>query len=166
MKILKFGGSSIASAANINLVIDIIKSNCEHTKIAVVCSAIDKTTDALNDIATKAQSQDDTYPQELSKLENNHFEIVRELIAINHQSGVLSGVKKIFNELESILEGVFLLKELSPKTSDSILSYGEFLSSFIITKALQCKEIDAVYKNSGELMITNDQYGQAIPIID
>ena len=166
MKILKFGGSSIASAANINRVIDILKSSSENNQIAVVFSAINKTTDALINIASKAQKQDDTYNVGLSELENNHFDIVRELIPVNNQSGVLSGVKKIFNELENILEGVFLLQELSAKTNDTIVSYGEFLSTFIITKALQCQEIDAVYKNSGELIITNNNYGNAVPIID
>lgn len=166
MKILKFGGSSIASAVNINRVIDILKSNSDKTKIAVVFSAINKTTDALIDIASKAQAQDDSYHTDLSDLENNHFDIVRDLIPVNNQSGVLSGVKKLINELENILEGVFLLKELSDKTNDTIVSYGEFLSTFIITKALQCNEIDAVYKNTGELIITNNNYGNATPIID
>lgn len=166
MKILKFGGTSVASAANINRVIDILKSNSENKQIAVVFSAINKTTDALINIASKAQKQDDTYNNDLSELESYHFDVVRELIPVNNQSGVLSGVKKIINELENILEGVFLLQELSAKTNDTIVSYGEFLSTFIITKALQCNEIDAVYKNSGELIITNSNYGNATPIID
>ena len=165
MKILKFGGSSISSAQNINRVIDILKSN-NNNQIAVVFSAINKTTDVLINIAAKAQSQDDTYNTLLSDLEKNHFDIVRSLIPINNQSGVLSGVKKIFNELENILEGVSLLQELSAKTNDTVLSYGEFLSTFIITKALQCQEIDAVYKNTGSLIITDSNYGNATPIMD
>jgi len=165
MKILKFGGSSISSAQNIVRVLDILKSNNDQ-QIAVVFSAIGKTTDVLINIANKAQIQDDTYHDVLSILENNHFDVIRNLIPVNNQSGVLSGVKKIFNELESILEGVFLLQELSVKTNDTIVSYGEFLSSFIITKALQCQEIDAVYKNTGELIITNDTFGNAIPFIE
>ena len=164
MKILKFGGSSIASAKNINRVLDILKSN--NSQIAVVFSAIGKTTDQLINIAFKAQLQDESYNHLLSELENNHFEIVRELISVNNQSGVLSGVKKIFNELENILEGVSLLQELSAKTKDTIVSYGEFLSTFIITKTLQCLEIDAVYKNAGELIITNNTFGFAVPIMD
>ncbi len=163
MKILKFGGSSIASAKNIVRVIDILKSNNNH-QIAVVFSAIGKTTDALLSIAAKAQHQDDSYNALLSELENHHFDIVRELVPVNNQSGVLSGVKKLFNELENILEGVYLLQELSKKTNDTVVSFGEFLSTFIITKALQCKEIDAVYKNTGSLIITNSNFGSAAPI--
>lgn len=166
MKILKFGGSSIASAKNINKVIDILKSNNKKHQIAVVFSAIGKTTDVLINIASKAQLQDDSYNTLLSELENNHFDVVRDLIPVNNQSGVLSGVKKLFNQLENILEGVYLLQELSTKTNDTIVSFGEFLSTFIITKALQCQEIDAIYKNTGELIITNNNFGNATPIID
>lgn len=166
MKILKFGGSSIASSKNIVRVVDILKSNAKENKIAVVFSAIGKTTDALLSIALKAKSQDETYHELLSSLESNHFDIVRELIPINSQSGVLSGVKKIINELESILEGVSLLQELSSKTNDVVVSYGEFLSTFIITKALQCQEIDAVYKNTGELIISNSDFGNAAPLLE
>ncbi|MGY5353213.1 bifunctional aspartate kinase/homoserine dehydrogenase I [Wenyingzhuangia sp. IMCC45533] len=165
MKILKFGGSSIASAQNINKVIDILKSN-NNDQIAVVFSAIGKTTDKLIDIAAKAKIQDESYNTLLSDLENHHFDIVRALVPVNNQSGILSGVKKIFNELENILEGVSLLQELSDKTNDTVVSYGEFLSTFIITKALQCQEIDAIYKNSGELIITNNKFGNATPIMD
>lgn len=165
MKILKFGGSSIASAQNIVRVINILKSNPQDSQISVVFSAIGKTTDALIHMASKAQLQDDVYNNLLSDLETNHFDIVRELIPVNNQSGVLSGVKKLFNQLENILEGVFLLQELSAKTNDTIVSYGEFLSTFIITKALQCQEIDAVYKDTGELIITNTNFGNATPIV-
>ncbi|WP_010136779.1 bifunctional aspartate kinase/homoserine dehydrogenase I [Ochrovirga pacifica] len=164
MKILKFGGTSIASAQNIERVIDILKNNSQQ--IAVVFSAINKTTDALIAMANKAQQQDDTYTQDLAMLEQNHFDIVRELIPVNSQGSVLSGVKKRINELENILEGVSLLQELSAKTKDTIVSYGEFLSTFIITKALQCRELDAIYKNSGELIISNSNFGNASVIQD
>ncbi|MDO6802379.1 bifunctional aspartate kinase/homoserine dehydrogenase I [Wenyingzhuangia sp. 1_MG-2023] len=166
MKILKFGGTSIASAENIFRVIDILKANHDKQQIAVVFSAINKTTDALILMASKAKNQDDTYTEDFNTLESDHFNIVRKLIPISSQGSVLSGVKKIFNELENILEGVSLLQELSNKTNDTIVSYGEFLSTFIITKALQCQELDAVYKNTGELIVTNSNYGNATPILD
>jgi len=159
MKILKFGGSSISSSNNINSVLEIIKAN--KGTVAVVFSAINKTTDHLIKIADLAKNQNDNYHNLLTDLEKNHLNIVRELIPINSQSGVLSGVKKMFNELESILEGIYLLQELSAKTNDAVVSYGEFLSTFIITKALQSQETDAVYKNSGELIITDHQFGNA-----
>ncbi|MGY6648136.1 bifunctional aspartate kinase/homoserine dehydrogenase I [Wenyingzhuangia sp. IMCC45574] len=164
MKILKFGGSSIASSANILRVIDILKSN--NQQVAVVFSAVGKTTDALLSMAAKAEIQDDSYTDDLNQLEENHFNIVRELIPVNNQGNALSGVKKIVNQLENILEGVSLLQELSPKTNDTIVSYGEFLSTYIITKALQCLDIDAAYKNSGELIITNSNFGNATVIQD
>lgn len=166
MKVLKFGGSSIASAAKISNVITILKKESAKQPIAVVFSATGKTTDALVTMANMAQNQDENYANLLVQLENTHFEMVRELIPIALQSGVLSGVKKLFNQLENILEGVFLLQELSKKTNDHIVGFGELISTFMITKAIQCLEIDAVYKYSGELIITNNEFGNASPLFD
>jgi len=73
----------------------------------------------------------------------------------------LGQVKRMLNKLENTLEGVFLINELSLKTSDKIVSFGELLSSYIISETLINKGVDAVLKNSQELIITNENFSNA-----
>lgn len=130
MQVLKFGGSSVASAENINRVIAILQRSIEkNTNTIVVLSALGGVTDALLEAASLASEGDDTYNEKLQLIAQRHFTAVKELIPLDQQSGVLSMVKKRCNQIEDICNGVFLLRELSLRTKDSIISYGELLSS-------------------------------------
>jgi aspartokinase/homoserine dehydrogenase 1 len=161
MKVLKFGGTSVANAANISKVISILKADSENNKLIVIVSALGGTTDTLLEAGTLAQAGDESYIKSFSTIENRHIEAVRELIPINKQSGVLGGLKKMLNELETTLEGVFLLQEFSERTHDKIVSFGERLSSYIVINALQTKVTNSELKNSRELIITDDNFTQA-----
>jgi aspartokinase/homoserine dehydrogenase 1 len=76
-----------------------------------------------------------------------HLDAVKELIAVSEQSSLLSHIKRIINHLETLLDGCFLLGELSNRTSDTILSFGELLSSYI-TEALKQNFKTAVIKTA------------------
>lgn len=84
-----------------------------------------------------------------------------KLIPVNSQSAALSKVKSELNVLETLLEGSFLIGEITPKLSDKIVSYGELLSSFIISEFLKSEGLDAVYKDSRELIKTDNHFGKA-----
>lgn len=161
MKVLKFGGSSVASSENINKVIQIVKEASKSTKVAIVVSALGGITDVLLDAGNLACNSNISYKNRLQLIEERHLQIVRELIPINNQSSVLGFVKNLLNKLESTLEGVFLINELSNKTSDKIVSFGELLSSYIIAEAMKSNQLDAVLKNSQELIITNENFSNA-----
>jgi aspartokinase/homoserine dehydrogenase 1 len=161
MKILKFGGSSVASSESIQKVISIVKDSAINTKVAVVVSALGGVTDLLLNAGNLACNGNENYKISFKQIEERHLQIVRELIPVNNQSGVLGQVKKMLNKLETTLEGVFLINELSLKTSDKIVSYGELLSSYIIAEAFKNNNLDAVLKNSQELIITNDAFSNA-----
>ena len=161
MKVLKFGGSSVASSENIKKVISIVKDSADKDNIAVVVSALGGITDLLLEAGTLACNGDENYKESFKTIEEKHIGVVRELININNQSGVLGQVKKMLNKLESTLEGVFLINELSAKTSDKIVSFGELFSSFIIAEAMKDSNLDAVLKNSQELVVTNDNFSNA-----
>jgi aspartokinase/homoserine dehydrogenase 1 len=161
MKVLKFGGSSVASSENIKKVINIVKDSAFKNNIVVVVSALGGVTDLLLEAGSLACNGNATYKNHLKIIEDKHLEIARELIAVNNQSSVLGYLKKQLNKLENTLEGVYLINELSPKTSDKIASYGELLSSFIIAEAFKNKELDAVLKNSQELIVTNENFSNA-----
>lgn len=161
MKVLKFGGSSVASSENINKVINIVKDCSFKNDIALVVSALGGVTDLLLEAGNLACNNNENYIKTFKIIEEKHLQISRELIPVNNQSGVLGNVKKMLNKLENTLEGVFLINELSPKTSDKIVSYGELLSSYIISEALKNRNLDAVLKNSQELIITNENFSNA-----
>ncbi|WP_139957915.1 bifunctional aspartate kinase/homoserine dehydrogenase I [Flavicella sediminum] len=162
MKVLKFGGTSVANAENISKVIDILKSNSENEKLVVVVSALGGTTDTLLEAGDLAEKGDSSYQACFSTIENRHIETVRALLPIDKQSAVLGGLKRILNELEITLEGIFLLKELSARTHDKIVSFGERLSSFIVIHALQVAVEKSSLKDSRELIITDSNFTQAV----
>lgn len=166
MKVLKFGGTSVANAENISKVINILKESAQKEKLVVVVSALGGTTDTLLEAGDLAKNGDSAFTASFEAIENRHIEAVRSLIPIDKQSGVLGGLKKILNELQSTLEGISLLKEFSDKTHDKIVSFGERLSSFIVVNALKAKVENVDIKDSRELILTNDDFTQAIVDID
>ena len=125
MQVLKFGGSSVANAENISKVISIVEASVKKSRTIVVVSALGGITDKLIHCATLAAAGDETYKQEVKEIELRHLEAVRKLVPVNNQSSVLSLVMKLCNEIEDICNGVFLLNELSLRTRDRIISYGE-----------------------------------------
>lgn len=160
MKVLKFGGTSVANANNISQVKDIVAKQ-ESDKIVVVVSALGGVTDLLLRAADLAAAQDDSYQELQIEIEKRHVETIKLLLAVNAQSAVLSKVKAELNKLETLLEGAYLIGELTQKLSDKVVSYGELLSSFIIANYFEESGLDVCYKDSREVIITNNQFTKA-----
>ncbi|WP_374459976.1 bifunctional aspartate kinase/homoserine dehydrogenase I [Chryseobacterium taeanense] len=161
MKVLKFGGTSVANAQNILLVEDIIKKESLKNRIVVVVSALHGVTDQLIKAAESASQHDENYIQTIKNLEEKHLDLVKELIPILDQSPWLSFVKKQFNDIEDLCNGIFVLGEFTDRIKDKITSYGEFLSSNIIAARLQLKGLDVIWMNSAEHILTNSNYTNA-----
>ena len=166
MRVLKFGGSSVANAQNIKLVLDIVVNKAKEEKLIVVVSAFSKITDLLQLASQKAAAGDESFKEILADLETKHLDALKELIPVSEQSSLLSHIKRIINHLETLLDGCYLLGELSPRTSDTILSFGELLSSYIIAEALKQKLKNSSYKDSRELIKTNNSFGKAVVNFD
>ena len=166
MRVLKFGGSSVANAQNIKLVLDIVVNKAKEEKLIVVVSAFSKITDLLQLASQKAAAGDESFKEILADLETKHLDALKELIPVSEQSSLLSHIKRIINHLETLLDGCYLLGELSPRTSDTILSFGELLSSYIIAEALKQKLKNSSYKDSLELIKTNNSFGKAVVNFD
>jgi len=161
MRVLKFGGTSVANADNIKLAIAIITNKAEKEPLAVVVSALSKVTDLLQLAASKAAQNDESFRDIVLEIEKKHLDTLKQLIPVSEQSALLSHIKRIINHLETLLDGCFLLGELSPRTADTILSFGELLSSFIIAEALKQNLKNSSYKDSRELIKTNATFGKA-----
>lgn len=162
MRVLKFGGSSVANAENINKIVSILKERLEKEKLVVVVSALGGTTDALISSIVLASDGNELYKEELKKIETRHLEMVKELIPIAQQSRVLSMVKQQCNEIEDICNGAFLLQELTPRTKDRVMSYGELLSSQIISAKFQSEGIVNKWIDARKIITTNSHFENAV----
>ncbi len=161
MQVLKFGGSSVANAENIQRVITIVKEAERKERTAVVVSALGGITDSLLQCATLAASADETYKQVIKSIEQRHLETVKQLIPVNTQSSFLSMVMKLCNEIEDVCNGVYLLGELSARTCDRIVGFGELISSKIISAALTAAGLDNEWKDARDLILTDINYQNA-----
>jgi len=153
---LKFGGTSVANAQNIKLVLDIVQKKSKQDKLTVVVSAFSGVTDLLLDASKKAAQKDKSYREIIHLIEKKHKNAIDELIPLSEQNELLSVINNAVLELKTLLDGCFLLGELSPRTADAVASFGELLSAQIIAQALKAK-----YKDSRELIKTNSDFGKA-----
>lgn len=161
MQVLKFGGSSVATAENMEKVIEILLRAAQSGPTVVVLSAMGGVTDALISSGKLAAAGSEQYKQLLQTLETRHLDLVRALIPVATQSGCLSWVKQRCNEMESLCEGIFLLGELSPRTLDRLVSYGEWMSSHVLSNALQARDVPHQWADSRQLIRTDSSFGNA-----
>ena len=151
----------MANAENINKVVTIVKESVKKGKTIVVVSALGGITDLLLGAAAIAAEGNEAYKEKLSQVEQRHLDTVKQLIPVAQQSQLLSLVKKSCNEIEDICNGIFLLRELTPRSKDRIGSYGEWISSQIIAAKFIAEGLDAVWKDSRELILTNSAFTAA-----
>jgi aspartokinase/homoserine dehydrogenase 1 len=162
MKVLKFGGSSVGSPEALENVYSIISN--EHKQggaPVVVVSAFRGVTDQLIDMAELAAAGNRKYLDILNGIEERHLEAIRKLIAARHQSDVITRFKLAFNELDDVLQGVALTCELTPKTLDFIVGFGERFSAQIIASILETRGVPALYSDTRELIRTDEHFGKA-----
>lgn len=162
MIVLKFGGTSVANAQNISKVINIVANKSQENNLIVVVSALSGITDLLQLTASTAANKQAEYTQLITKIASKHHEVIEELIVSKNQEELKKIVNNEIQQLKTLLDGCYLLNELTPKTLDRILSFGELLSSQIISYALKNKGNNCCYIDSREIIKTNDNFGKAV----
>tara|TARA_R110002050_G_scaffold105013_2_gene214472 strand:- start:1171 stop:3654 length:2484 start_codon:yes stop_codon:yes gene_type:complete len=160
MKVLKFGGTSVGSSKNINNVINILENYSKKDTVVCVVSAVGGITDKLLLAGNQAKNKDIGYEDAFNTIKEIHFNIINELNP-HKSAAIIDYVDSKLSELKSLLDGIYLINELSPKTSDKLVSFGELLSSFIIAETMKNRGLSADRKNSQELMITNSNFTKA-----
>jgi len=155
MKVLKFGGSSIANSKALSNVISIIKRN-KNEKILIVVSALGGITDILSEMLHKAIKKNNSYKTFLNLIEDIHLEPIQEFIPIEEQSELISFLKSKINEIEDVLNAISMINEDTESIQSKVLSYGEVLSSFIIHKILLKSNIDVELLESRSIIKTNN----------
>ncbi len=158
MKVLKFGGTSVGSPENIKKSAAIILKSLKDGKIAVVVSAFTKITDQLIETATLASKNNKKYLESFNELKDRHLKAVKELV--NKPVETLKKVNETLKELENLLYGISLTKELSAKTLDLVMSFGERLSAFIISQSLN-EKVPTESLDARMLVRTDEDFGHA-----
>ncbi|MDC0230862.1 bifunctional aspartate kinase/homoserine dehydrogenase I [Aureispira] len=161
MLVLKFGGTSVASAENIIKVNAILKQKKEP--FFVVVSAFSGTTDKLQRIAELSLTNQHT--SAFNNLKELHSDIAKELIDLTGHAEILIYIQKQFNKIDTLCNGINALQELSDKTMAKILSFGEILSSYIICKFLVQNGINIDLVDSLNMIKTRGEFlkGEVVP---
>ena len=163
MIVLKFGGTSVGSANSLKNVLQIIKSHAQKGSTqTVVASALGGVTNKLIEVAESAEKSNPLYKDLLKEIENRHIELCNELIPLKKRSGTITEIKLLVNDLEDICRGVFLIQELSARSSDRILSYGEQLSTVILNDFISTSGIDVTLLDPRRIIKTDAQFGNAV----
>jgi bifunctional aspartokinase / homoserine dehydrogenase 1 len=161
VRVLKFGGSSVADGGRIRTVTDIVAGAAQKERIAVVLSAMKGVTDRLIGAARKAEEGSDAFRQLLEAIRTQHFDAVRSLFAPRDQAAALTPLALMCNELEEILHGVELVKECSPRTMDFVMSFGERLSCLLATAYMNTRGMGAALVDARAMIVTDDRFGSA-----
>ncbi|MDZ4227225.1 MAG: bifunctional aspartate kinase/homoserine dehydrogenase I [Patescibacteria group bacterium] len=162
IKVLKFGGTSMGSADAMQKVIAAICAKHEDARVAaVVVSAMGGVTDQLIAIANMAAAHDPRYKKTLRELGKRHERTVRSLISRRRRSQTLKEVRALLAYMERVVQGISLVRELSPATLDYVMSYGERLSAHILSEALQDRGVACEYLNARNIITTDGIFGEA-----
>lgn len=162
MKVLKFGGSSVAKPERIKGVVDILKSYyVRGDQFTVVFSAFGGVTDTLIQMSEKAAEGDDSYLQMFEEFSQRHLDAARSLLGQDHLQQVIPHLDNNHEVLRNLLYGIFLVREASRRTMDYVLSFGERNSAYIISFALKERGINASYLDARKLVKTDKSFGSA-----
>lgn len=162
MKVLKFGGSSVAKPERIRMILDILKDYyTQGEKFAVVFSAFGGVTDSLIEMSRLASKGDERYLELFEAFSKRHLDTIDDLL--NEENAKLSRPKleKNHEVLKNLLHGVFLVREASARTMDYVLSFGERNSCFIIQAALQQSGIPSSFLDARKIIKTDKHFGAA-----
>ena len=166
MKVLKFGGSSLADGERIRSVAEVVAEAARADRVAVVLSAMKGVTDQLIAAARAAEAGTDGFKPILETIRGRHFDAVRFLFRPADQAAVFTPLALMCNELEEILHGVELIRECSPRTLDLVMSFGERLSCQLSAAYMRASGMDAVLVDAREMIVTDDHFGSALVDFD
>lgn len=157
LAIHKFGGTSLGSAERIEAAAAILKAASRRERVIAVVSATSGTTNALLEAAEAAsRGRRSAYGKIFASIFERHLDLARR-----HGGGDRRELEPALRELETMLEGIALLRELSPRTLDAVASFGERLSAPIVARALRARGVPALAVDARALIRTDDRHLRA-----
>ncbi|MFQ5887520.1 MAG: aspartate kinase [Candidatus Hydrothermarchaeales archaeon] len=168
--VMKFGGTSISERDKIDNVVKIVKDYKKQNEMVIVVSAMKGVTDRLIDIANKtAQSEvsEEEIKNFVGDIKEKHMRIAKDVVKEDELDRVLIEIGKFSNELEKALTGILYVGELTPRSLDYVMSFGERLSAAIISGAFNKENLNSRWLTGFESGITtNSDFGKAVPLWD
>lgn len=161
MKVMKFGGSSLADQHMIRKVGTIVTESHNDDQVAVVLSAMKGVTDQLLQMAECAAKGDHEYETLYQTLTQRITNTARELVASSEQQTCLEALEGLLEELYDILHGIFLVRECSARTLDMVAGFGERSNCLLFTYYLNSIDVSATMIDTRELIVTDDNHGGA-----
>ena len=162
MKVLKFGGSSVGTPERIKGVIKIVSDSKKNEEYPVVIfSAFQGITDLLIEAGKKASAGKESYKNIFNEIKNRHLNAVKELVSQDNFEKTENEVNGVLDDLQQVLYGIFLVKEMSPRSLDYVMSFGERLSAYIISESFESIGVRAGFLDSRTLIQTDDSFGNA-----
>ena len=159
MKVMKFGGTSVGSVKSILSLKKIVETEARTQPVVVVVSALDGITDKLIATSRMAKQGDDRYREEFDAMVSRHHQMIEAIITDDKKRvDLFNNVDQLFDQLKSIYYGVYLIHDLSKKTEDTIVSYGERLSSHIVAAMVK----NGVRMNSRDFIRTEKKQGKHV----
>ena len=159
MKVMKFGGTSVGSVKSILSLKKIVETEARTQPVVVVVSALNGITDLLIATSKMAKQGDEHYREEFDAMVTRHHQMIEAIITDDKKRiDLFNNVDQLFDQLKSIFYGVYLIHDLSEKTADTIVSYGERLSSHIVAAMLK----NGVRMNSRDFIRTWDKEGKHV----
>ena len=159
MKVMKFGGTSVGSVKSILSLKKIVETEARTQPVVVVVSALDGITDKLIATSRMAKQGDDRYREEFDAMVSRHHQMIEAIITDEKKRvDLFNNVDQLFDQLKSIYYGVYLIHDLSKKTEDTIVSYGERLSSHIVAAMVK----NGVRMNSRDFIRTEKKQGKHV----
>jgi aspartate kinase len=163
MIVMKFGGTSVESAAAIERVAEIVNARLERTPVVVV-SAMGKTTNKLLAIAAAAiEGNRQEYIRQIHDLRDFHSREARVVVPLSHRAALDRMLDEHFQELTELVKGLAVLGEVTPRSIDAISSYGERLSSRIVSLAFEHFGMRSEHLDSRQFVVTDRRHTQAAP---
>jgi aspartokinase/homoserine dehydrogenase 1 len=164
MVVLKFGGSSVGTPERVSDVCSIIlDAQKKYSKVAVVVSAFSGITDQLLQTALCASEGQEKYREYVQSIAERHEAALKILIAKPLQKEMQTVLAQQLDELRNVANGIFLIREATPRTLDFIASFGERLSALLVAGALRSKGAKAEFCDARQLVVTNDAFMSARP---
>ena len=159
MKVMKFGGTSVGSVKSILSLKEIVEAEARTQPVIVVVSALDGITDKLIATSQMAKQGDEHYREEFDAMAKRHHQMIDTIITDDKKRvDLFNNVDQLFDQLKSIFYGVYLIHDLSKKTEDTIVSYGERLSSHIVAAMVK----NGVRMNSRDFIRTEKKLGKHV----
>jgi aspartate kinase len=165
MIVMKFGGTSVEDAAAIRRVINIVSSSAARRPLVVLSACAGVTNDLIRCAGAVAEGRKDEALAIRAKLRDRHIAIAADLVAGTRREEAASRLEGLFVELKNYIDGVSLLGELTPRTLDAFTGFGERLSTLIVATAMAEEGVDGALIDAREVMMTDDSFGAATPLM-